>query len=470
MNLPMNKALDHTLVIDIGKSRARVLVIDGDGGVAGQAACTNTSVAGPGYAALGIDLLQQWLLDQVPKLAGRERVGRAVVSTHGAAFCAVDDEGLVLPAIDYEWNGYGSHRAEFEEAIDPASHTGSLPLGLIAGLHLHWVKAARPADWARVRHWLPYPQFWAWWLSGVAASEVSSLGCHTQLWSPATGQFSRWAVQAGVAERFAPLRSAWDVLGRVTPAMARRLDLPAACEVVCGVHDSNACLARYLDLPGATLLTTGTWTVAMAPGASPARLAPERDMLLNVAVDGRAVPTARFMGGREFEAICAGAPAAAATAEALACVIAGGWVALPSFAEAGGPYQGRTGKLMRNGVVVPIVEVPAALRPALASWYCALVAHECIAALGSNGPVVVEGPLAGNAAFTTALSALLGNTQPLQRSTDPLEGTARGAARLARWDQRFSQPVALETLAPPGGTLAEAIRHHASEWRRLASS
>ncbi|MET0348558.1 MAG: L-fuculose kinase, partial [Rhizobacter sp.] len=213
---------DHTLVVDIGKSNARVLVIDADGAVVGQSARANASTPGPGYTALGVAVLQAWLLDAVPQLPSRERVGRVIVSTHGAAFCAIDDQGLVLPPIDYEWDGYGPHRAGFEERLDPFTHTGSprLPMGLNAGLQLHWVQAARPDDWARIRHWLPYPQYWAWWLTGVAASEVSSLGCHTQLWSPAEATFSRWARSTGIAEKFAPVRPAWEVLGTLTPSMA----------------------------------------------------------------------------------------------------------------------------------------------------------------------------------------------------------------------------------------------------------
>jgi len=456
---------DHTLVVDIGKSNARVLVVDADGAVVGQLSRANASAQGPGYTALGVEALRAWLLDAVPRLPSREHVGRLIVSTHGAAFCAIDDDGLVLPPIDYEWDGYGAHRADFEAALDPFAHTGSprLPMGLNAGLQLHWVKAARPADWARIRHWLPYPQYWAWWLSGVAASEVSSLGCHTQLWSPGAGTFSRWAVSSGIADRFAPVRPAWDVLGPLTPSMARRLGLPAACEVVCGVHDSNACLARHLDTPGATLLTTGTWTIAMATGNGPVDLAPARDELVNVAIDGRAVPTARFMGGREFEVLCAGAPASAATVEALAEVVHGGWQALPAFADAGGPWRGRQGTVTKHGAAMTLADVPAALRPALASWYCAVVSHDRVRALGDRGPVIVEGPLARNAAFTTSLSALLGEDRPLRRCTDLLEGTARGAARLARWSDRPTQ-AALDAPFLVDRTLAGALRRHADDW------
>lgn len=465
----MNAVLDHTLVIDIGKSNAKLLVISPGGDVVAHRGRANAPVPGPGYTALGVEALQQWLCDEVPGLPHRERIGRIGIGTHGAAFCAIGDHGLVLPPIDYEWDGYGDHRAAFEAAVDPFAHTGSphLPKGLNAGLQVDWVRHTRPDAWARIRHWVPYPQYWAWWLTGVAASEVSSLGCHTHLWSPADGTFSRWAQAAGIAERFAPVRAAWDVLGPLAPAMATRLGLPAACEVVCGVHDSNACLARYLDTPRATLLTTGTWTIAMAPGAQAPALRPERDELVNVAVDGRPVPTARFMGGREFEAVCAGAPPSLATHDALAAVVAAGWSVTPSFADAGGPFLGQSGAVWCLGQPVAggVLAVPAALRPALAALYCAQVSSVLVRALGADGPVIVEGPLARNPAFVTALAALAGD---VVRSDDPLEGTARGTWQLARRGVR--SPVHRDRVDPPSPALATALRRHHDTWHTLIAS
>lgn len=480
---------DHTLILDIGKSNAKLMLIDADGEVRARSSHANASVdaavEGIGYRALGVAALQQWLLDAIPALPQRERIGRIGISTHGAAFCAIDDEGLVLPPIDYEWDGgatgYGDHRDAFAQAIDPFAHTGAplLPLGLNGGLPLFWLQRVAPASWARIRHWLPYPQYWAWWLSGVAASEVSSLGCHTQLWSPAQGTWSDWAQRSGIAARFAPLRGASDVLGVLRPALARQLGLRADCEVVCGVHDSNACLARYLDQPAATLLTTGTWTVAMATGSAPqTALRPERDELINVSVTGQPVPTARFMGGREFEVICAGAPAALATEAELAEVMAAGWHAQPGFADAGGPFQGQVGQLLRHGVAQAVMasDLPRRWRPALASLYCAQVSAglvDAVRGVQARGAVILEGPLAHNPAYGAALAALLGAQRPLWRSSDALEGTARGAWLLSRRpvptphaqaltasDTSPGAAVQLARIAAPPAALANAVRAH----------
>lgn len=38
-----------------------------------------------------------------------------------------------------------------------------------------------------------YPQYWALRLTGIAANEVTSLGCHTDLWNPWTADFHPWS-------------------------------------------------------------------------------------------------------------------------------------------------------------------------------------------------------------------------------------------------------------------------------------
>jgi len=433
----------HTLILDIGKTNAKLLLISEAGDVLAREVHSNEAVQGPNYLELGVAVLEAWLLRTIPALPERERIANINISTHGAAFCAIDGAGLVLPPMDYEWDGYGAHREAFYRIADGFETTGSpeLPLGLNAGLQLYWLQQTQPAAWRRIRHWLPYPQYWAWWFSGVAASEVSSLGCHTHLWSPAAQRPAAWAQAAHIAPLFAPLRKAWEVLGPVNPKRAARLQLPTTCQVHVGVHDSNACLARHLHaVPGATVVSTGTWCVVMAPGGA-AVLSPERDQLVNVSVQGQPVPTARFMGGREFAILCDGADPALATLAALDEVLEQGWSATPSFCEAGGPNQGQQGRVWQHGLALAdgIRAVPAHLRPALAALYCADITAELVQSLiagdAAPAPVVVEGPLAGNVVFNAALSAMLGG-RALLRSSDALEGTARGAWLLADWPKR----------------------------------
>jgi sugar (pentulose or hexulose) kinase len=473
------QAHTDTLVLDIGKSNAKLALIDPRGDVLRSLRTANQSVpdAAHGFMALGTERLAAWLRQGVPELVQGRAPRRIAITTHGAAFCALGDDGLVLPPIDYEWDGYGDATAAFDASLDDFAHHGTprLPQGLNGGRQIAFVEGRWPALAARIRCWLPYAQYWAWWFSGVACSELSSLGCHTGLWSPGEGRFSDWAIASGVAQRFAPVRRAWDVIGCLRPALATAWGLPEGVEVIAGAHDSNACLARYLGAhPHATVVSTGTWCVAMAPGADTARLMPERDQLVNVAVDGRAVATARFMGGREFAVLCDAADPELATAEALADVLREGWMALPAFAPGGGPFAGQQGNVLRHGEPASggIATVPPRLRPALAALYCANVsallvsdlAHRDAVAAASS-PVIMEGPLAHSAAYRLAMASAVA-PRPLWRSIDPLEGTARGAWMLAHWDDSNtrSQGALLQPAFAPNDALGQALRAHARGW------
>ena len=463
-----------TLVLDIGKSNAKLALIDARGELLRSAGVANASEHDDehGYLALGVKHLEAWLLDAVPSLLRGLAPDRIVATTHGAAFCALGADELVLPPIDYEWDGYGDTTAAFDASLANFGHHGTplLGQGLNAGRQIDYVHRRWPELAARIRYWVPYPQYWSWWLSGVACTEVSSLGCHTGLWSPAHNRFSDWAVARGVARGFAPMRAAWDVVGELRPHLASRWGLPAGIAIVAGVHDSNACLARHLQAhPVATIVSTGTWCVAMSPGAASDRLRPERDELVNVAVDGRPVPTARFMGGREFARLSEGCDPGLATIEALRDVLEAGWMALPSYASGSGPMPDRPGQILLRGSLAAggLEAVPLRLRAVLAALYCADMTMLLIEDLGppeptSSGvktPVILEGPLAGNEAYLAAMSAAL-RPRPLLQSTDALEGTARGAWMLAWWQALPAATASPRAVQAPGRELAELLRAH----------
>src|SRR5439155_24573346 len=128
---------------------------------------------------------------------------------------------------------------------------------------------------------------------GSMASEVTSLGCHTDLWRPARGGFSTLVERQDWSRLFPPLQPAWRTLGRVRPELEPGLE----CEVLNGIHDSNAAYLRYLagvQSPFA-LLSTGTWMVCFNSAGDLRALDPARDTLANVDVCGRPIACSRFM-------------------------------------------------------------------------------------------------------------------------------------------------------------------------------
>ncbi len=319
--------------------------------------------------------------------------------------------------MDYEAPVTPAERAAYDVGRDPFEATGSpaLPMGLNLGLQLHRLEALT-GPWPEDLRIVTWAQYWAWRLSGVAACEVTSLGCHTDLWRPLEGRPSAMAVRRGWARRLAPLRRADEVLGPVTPEWVARAGLAADCRVLCGLHDSNAALLAARGHPqiaagDATVLSTGTWFVAMrsaGPASAPdlSSLSESRDCLINVDIGGRTTPSARFMGGREAE-ILAGLDIFALTEgydpDALIArlpdLMARGVFALPSFAVGTGPFPHRAGRWEKE-------PADPQDRRAACGLYLALMADTLLTLLGSRERLLIEGRFAEAQVLTRALAAL----------------------------------------------------------------
>lgn len=477
-----------TLVIDIGKTHAKLLLIDAEGEVQEQHSRNNASVLSPlGYPALDVHGLELWMIKTLRASKNAKFCSRAIASTHGAAFVALSDDGLAWEPLDYEWDALATRpdlRAVFSKAADPYELTFSpeLPAGLNAASQLFSVQHLYPLAWKRTRYLLPYAQYWAWKLSGQFATEVTSLGCHTHLWDPYKSCFSAMACQAGWDKFFPPLRSAWEVLGCVQSEVVQNWGLPEGCQVHVGVHDSNACLARYFVDPDSknlsqnnlTVVSSGTWTVLMAPGASTLGLHDRDDMLANVDVLGRVTPTARFMGGREFETILEDALPEEATVEGIQKLLKNKVQIMPSWTQQGGPFRRLSGHVMSNENIYhsPIGDhFTNDMRASMAALYCAQVTVYLINRLWRNdhqvhsrkcNRVVIDGPLVKNKVYLSVVQALIPFIE-IYINEESLEGTARGAWILANW----TEFKVAEKLKKVQKFTYENIESHYAEWLKL---
>jgi sugar (pentulose or hexulose) kinase len=448
----VDHSLRATIVLDIGKTNVKLALLDASGKQLAERRSPNAIVAGGLYPHHDTDRIWNWMLDAMREFAGMAGVGSTIGAivpvTHGATAALVDDEGLVLPVLDYEYVLPSEHDAAYA-ALRPdyaTTRSPQLPAGLNLGRQLAWQARAYPEQFARARHILMYPQYWAWRLCGVAASEVTSLGCHTDLWQPARQQYSALVENMVWSPLFPALQPAWAPLGVLKAELLERTGLPADCQVVCGIHDSNASLLRHLlpaegtakgGAPSPAILSTGTWVIAAAPGLPLDGLREEADMLANSNALGQPVACMRFMGGREFGEL-AGADAVLCSIDDLQELINNDTMALPCFSAAGGPFAGRAGS------IVGPQPANGQQRYALATLYCVLMSDYCLSALGVQGDVVVEGSYTGNPHFGPLLAAL----RPGQAiaNSDDTSGTTCGGWMLHHWGQA---PEGANTIAAP---------------------
>ncbi|UYN99731.1 MAG: FGGY-family carbohydrate kinase [Devosia sp.] len=415
----------HIAVIDIGKTNAKVVLIEGSSGTQlGARSRPNTVLTDDLYPHMDVEGLWDFVLESLAALQAENGVDGISITTHGACAALVAGDGLALPVLDYEWSGPDASRADYDARRPPFSESLSpaLPVGLNLGAQIFWQAQTWPDRFAQVTAILTYPQYWAWRLTGVLASEVTSLGCHTDLWAPAQGTFSSLITTMDWAHLFPPVRPAASALGPLRADLVERIGLPGPVPVACGIHDSNASLVPHLGAhePPFTIVSTGTWTILMTVGGDTGALDARRDSLANVDAFGRAVPTARFMGGREFDGLV---PEIVEPSEDdIAHVVTNRIMALPSFTPGVGPFPGHDGAWSHD----PDGLTPGQ-RTAAASLYLALMARTCLDLCGLGRSITIEGPLARNRLFGEALAKLAG--VPVFLSGDAT-GTSLGASLL----------------------------------------
>jgi sugar (pentulose or hexulose) kinase len=417
-----------TAVLDIGKTNVKLVLFDG-AAILWQASMPNRPLPGPPYPHADVEAIWNFLIDGLRRAGGEYAIADITVTAHGAALALLGEDGLALPVMDYEFDGVDAIEAEYAPFRPPFAETLSPPMsaGLNSGRQIFYQQTRCPEDFARVRHVVPYAQYFTWRLTGVACSEVTGLGGHSDLWAMQERRLSSLARRRGWEHLFPPFVKAYDVIGPLLPALRPLTGLPESVRVRAGIHDSNGSILPHLIAfsPPFTLISSGTWAVIMAMGADPSRLDPARDMQAYADVEARPVPAAKFMGGREYGLILEGADPVCDVSD-VAAVMAAGVLALPSFVPNGGPFPGHRSEVRGR------LPEGRGMRAGLASLYCVLLTDYLLEALGADtGPLLIEGSFAANAPYCSLLAALRPH-QGVLTSVDS-GGTAYGTSLLATW-------------------------------------
>ncbi|QYZ70342.1 FGGY-family carbohydrate kinase [Neotabrizicola shimadae] len=445
----------HVAVLDLGKTNAKVALVDLQTLTERRVVTRpNRALSGPPWPHFDTEGLWGFFLDGLAQMQASDGIDAISITTHGACAALLDRRGqLAAPVLDYECTGPDDLASEYDALRPDFAETGSarLPMGLNIGAQLHWQLRQDPDLLARIAHVVTWPQYWGHRLTGELASDVTSLGCHTDLWNPWKGGFSSLVARLGLEDRMATPRRPTEMLGTVLPDIAAATGLRPGTPVAVGIHDSNASLLPHLlSVPAPfSVVSTGTWVVSMAVGGASTPLDPTRDTLVNVNALGDPVPSARFMGGREHEIVMAGQAVTATEADA-ARVLDRGLLLFPSVQPGSGPFPRQEARWSSEA------RTPGETVVAL-GHYLALMTAECLRMIGAAGPVILEGPLARNAWYCAMLAAASG--RPVHRSGSST-GTALGAALLLQPD--FHRIEALPAPHPqPDARLADLGRR----WR-----
>jgi sugar (pentulose or hexulose) kinase len=453
----------HIAVIDIGKTNAKLALVDLSS-LTEMAVVTRPNIVRPAppYPHYDVDGHWAFLLGALAQFHRDHRIDAISVTTHGACAALLASTGaLAAPILDYE-HSYPSKAVDAYDAIKPDfSQTGSPKLagGLNIGAQLHWLFASDPTLKDRTAQIVTYPQYWGHRLTGIAATDITSIGCHTDMWNPYKGTFSDLPGKLGIRDKVAPVRRPSDILGPILPEIAKATGLAPDTPVCVGIHDSNASLYPHVvsqDRP-VSVVSTGTWVIVMSMKTGvAAKLDPGRDTLVNVNAYEQAVASARFMGGREFEVIQQGQQVEP-TEQDVRAVLDGSRMLLPSVEIGSGPFQGS--QMQWHGAEP---EIGTGQRSAALSFYLALMTGTCLNLVGGAGPTIVEGPFARNLEYLAMLQAV--TARPVLTNA-AVTGTSIGAAMLLGNDEFPPELDQFGTALP-----IDALRTYADLWSVLAGA
>jgi sugar (pentulose or hexulose) kinase len=303
------KPIPVIAVFDIGKTNKKFFLFDEDYNIVFEtSAHLNETIDDDGDPCEDINALTRWILrtfDAVKSKLGFD-IRWLNFSTYGASFVHIGNDGLpVGPLYNYLkpfpedlksffYSKYGGEMAFAKSTASPV--LGSLNSGMI----LYFLKHRKPWLFRDIRYSLHLPQYVSSLFTGSYYSDLTSIGCHTNLWDFQKNAYHEWVGKEGVLKKLAPV---------VSPTM--NVEIQVVHKIMysgTGLHDSSSALIPYLIYSDEEflLLSTGTWCISLNPFNDEPLTASElkQDCLCYLTYQGRPVKASRLFSGHYHEEKC----------------------------------------------------------------------------------------------------------------------------------------------------------------------
>ncbi len=302
-------------IFDIGKTNKKLFLIDEQYHIVlektEQFAETTDE---DGEPCENLTKLTDWVLSSFQAVLTDEsyRIKAVNFSAYGASFVHVDTEGgPVTPLYNYLkplsevlkkqfYEDNGGEAAFSRKAASPV-------LGnLNSGMQIYRLKYEKPEVFDNIKYSLHLPQYLSFLLTKKYYSDITSIGCHTNLWDFDKNQYADWVGEEGVLEKLSPIFPS-DAVVEVRPPTPEGSNAVAQnlLKIGVGLHDSSAALIPYLRSfqEPFLLISTGTWCISMNPfnNTPLTDFELENDCLCYMTYEGKRVKSARLFAGFEHE-------------------------------------------------------------------------------------------------------------------------------------------------------------------------
>ena len=293
-------------IFDVGKTNKKIFLFDSQYKIVYEKSARFTeTVDEDGDDCENLESLRLSVFDSLREVCRlKEFCIKAVnFSAYGASLVYIDEEGNPLtPLYNYLKEYPAPLRKKFYETYGGeqsfAHITASPALGsLNSGMQLYRIKYERPELFQKIKYALHLPQYLSYLLSGIPCSDITSIGCHTNLWNFHDNAYHLWVSQEGILEKLAPVFPGNQVLPAAFPGGNYTVGI--------GIHDSSAALIPYLVNfhEPFVLISTGTWCISLNPfNQTPLTDEElENDCLCYITYMGKPVKAARLFAGYEHE-------------------------------------------------------------------------------------------------------------------------------------------------------------------------
>jgi len=293
-------------IFDIGKTNKKFFLVDERYSIVEEQATRFDEIAdedgdmGEDIAALG-----QWVLQTLRGAIADNRYTIQAInfSTYGASLVYIDETGKpVAPLYNYLKKYPASVREKFYSLYGDEkqlSRETASPLlnSLNSGMQLYRLKEQQPDVFSKISYALHLPQYISYLVTGQPYSDITSIGCHTQLWDFDKQHYHDWVKKEGISKKLAPLYPS----DKTMDTRFESYDLKAGI----GLHDSSAALIPYLAnfSEPFILISTGTWCISLNPFNSEPLTTDEldKDCLCYLGYKGKPVKASRLFAGHAHE-------------------------------------------------------------------------------------------------------------------------------------------------------------------------
>ena len=291
-------------IFDIGKTNKKLFLFNEEYKIVFEESARFTeTIDEDGDACENLESLKLFVLQSLQSVIEKNEFDiRAInFSTYGASFVYVNEEGLpIAPLYNYLKPYDEGLRKQFYDTYDGEDEfsriTASPVLGnLNSGMQLYRMKYERPALFAKIKYALHLPQYISHIFSGKFYTDITSIGCHTNLWNFTINEYHEWVDKEHVDHLLAPIKS----ITETVPARTSNLTYMVGI----GVHDSSAALIPYLlnFSEPFLLISSGTWCISLNPfnhdPLTPDEL--KQDCLCYMQYTGKPVKASRLFAGHE---------------------------------------------------------------------------------------------------------------------------------------------------------------------------